>query len=94
MIGASDLLITNDTGPRHLAAACNTPAIALFGPTDHRWTTLPGVEESLLLAEPFIDEAHMADSHPQSCRIERICVGDVLFHASRRLEQATYAEVP
>ena len=94
VIAASDLIISNDTGPRHLAAACGTPAIALFGPTDHRWTTLPGVDESLLLAEPFIDEAHMADEHPQTCRIERISVGDVVFHASRRLEELSDSQHP
>jgi ADP-heptose:LPS heptosyltransferase len=30
------LLITNDTGPMHLAFALNTPTIALFSPTDPR----------------------------------------------------------
>lgn len=29
-----NLLITNDTGPMHLAAAVGTPLLALFGPTD------------------------------------------------------------
>ena len=33
-----DLLITNDSGPMHIAAAIGTPVIALFGPTDHRLT--------------------------------------------------------
>ena len=35
------LMVTNDTGPRHLAAACDTPLVTLFGPTAHRWTTVP-----------------------------------------------------
>ena len=29
-----DLLITGDTGPMHLAAAVNTPIVAIFGPSD------------------------------------------------------------
>jgi lipopolysaccharide heptosyltransferase II len=32
------LLITNDSGPMHLAAAVGTPIVALFGPTDPRRT--------------------------------------------------------
>ena len=30
-----DVLVTNDTGPLHLAQAVNTPVLGLFGPTDH-----------------------------------------------------------
>ena len=29
-----DLLVTGDTGPMHLAAAVNTPVVAVFGPSD------------------------------------------------------------
>ena len=34
----SSLLITTDSGPRHFAAAFNTPVITLFGPTHVSWT--------------------------------------------------------
>lgn len=36
----SDLLVTTDTGPMHLAAAMGTPVVALFGPTAP-WRTGP-----------------------------------------------------
>jgi heptosyltransferase-2 len=34
----SALLITTDSGPRHFAAAFNTPVVTLFGPTHISWT--------------------------------------------------------
>jgi heptosyltransferase-2 len=37
-IRRSALLITTDSGPRHFAAAFNTPVITLFGPTHVNWT--------------------------------------------------------
>ncbi|MEL7087284.1 MAG: lipopolysaccharide heptosyltransferase II [Planctomycetota bacterium] len=36
----SALVVTNDTGPRHLAAACGTPVVTLFGPTTPDWTEI------------------------------------------------------
>ena len=34
----ADLVITNDTGPRHIAIALNRKIITLFGPNDPLWT--------------------------------------------------------
>ncbi len=33
-----ELLVTTDSGPRHLAAGLGTPVVALLGPIDARWT--------------------------------------------------------
>ena len=32
------LLVTNDSGPRHFAAAFRIPTVTIFGPTDERWS--------------------------------------------------------
>lgn len=42
------LMITNDTGPMHVAAAMGTPLIALFGPTDPNSTGPYGQLENVL----------------------------------------------
>ena len=37
----ASLLICNDSGPMHIAAALGVPTVAIFGPTDHvRWAPL------------------------------------------------------
>ena len=43
-----DLLITNDTGPMHVAAAIGKPLVALFGPTEPRRTGPYGQLENVL----------------------------------------------
>jgi len=42
------MLVTNDTGPMHVAAALGTPLVALFGPTEPRRTGPYGQLENML----------------------------------------------
>ena len=42
------LMVTNDTGPMHIAAALNKPLVALFGPTEPRRTGPYGHLDSVL----------------------------------------------
>ncbi len=37
LVRRSRLMVCNDTGPRHFAAAFGVPLVTLFGPTDTRW---------------------------------------------------------
>jgi heptosyltransferase I len=47
-IRIADLMLTNDTGPMHVAAALQKPVVALFGPTEPRRTGPYGQVESVL----------------------------------------------
>ena len=96
ILARARLLVTNDTGPRHLAAAVGAPTVALFGPTDPRWTTLPErrpdadpPREIRLAAghlgpDPLPPD-QLADEHPERCRIDRLGVDDVTAAADRLL---------
>lgn len=44
----SNLVISNDSGPMHIAAAVNTPVLALFGPTDPAKTGPYGANQRVL----------------------------------------------
>jgi heptosyltransferase-2 len=46
-----DLLVTNDTGPAHIAPALNRPTLVIFGPTDPR-TTRPFAASAEILRRP------------------------------------------
>lgn len=54
LLARADLLVTNDTGPMHLAAALGTPVLALFGATDPRVSGPlgPGPRRVLTAREP------------------------------------------
>ncbi len=65
-----DLLVTNDTGPMHAAAALNRPLVALFGPTEPSRTGPYGQLENVLRIElpcsPCLS-SHCAYVKPDEC---------------------------
>jgi heptosyltransferase-2 len=85
VMAEADLCVTNDTGPRHIAAALGTPVVTLFGPTDHRWTAIDCPHERILVADPFLPEPLVADDHARHCAVTRIPVADVLAAAEQLL---------
>jgi heptosyltransferase II len=48
-----DLMVTNDTGPRHIAAALDVPVVTLFGPTHPEWTEIYYARERQLAVKVF-----------------------------------------
>ena len=51
LVRRSRLMISNDTGPRHFAAAFGVPAVAIFGSTDPAWTDTFFAGERIVQAE-------------------------------------------
>lgn len=52
IIRRSRLMVTTDSGPRHIAAAFDTPTVVLFGPIDPRWSR-NGQRQSVELRIPL-----------------------------------------
>jgi len=46
----ADLVVSNDTGPRHMAIALKRRVITLFGPNDPKWTDTGYVHETQIMA--------------------------------------------
>jgi heptosyltransferase-2 len=84
MIEASDIIVCNDTGPRHFAAALRRPCVTLFGPTDPRWAeTFSRCEEIVRIDVPC------GPCQLKVCPIDHRCMQlldvDRVFAAVRRV---------
>jgi heptosyltransferase II len=51
LLARCDLVVTNDTGPAHVAAALGTPTLTIFGPTNEFETAPLGPRSELIRAE-------------------------------------------
>lgn len=53
IIRRCDLMVTNDTGPRHIAAAMGVPVVTIFGPTFPEWTEIDFPLERIVQVKVF-----------------------------------------
>ena len=55
LVSRADLLVSNDTGPAHLAYSLGTPSVTVFGPSTDvgRWGPLNGERHAVLLGDPI-----------------------------------------
>lgn len=89
VLAMSDLLITNDTGPAHVAAAVGCPVLVVFGPTNPV-TTRPFSETAEVIRLPPLCAPCML----RDCPIDHRCMtaidpGVVYMHAIRLLRDRT-----
>lgn len=79
VLAKADVVISNDSGAMHVAAALGRPIVATFGPTDER-ATRPIGAHTVLTAAAFCRPCHLRD-----CPIDHRCMkritADAVFAA-------------
>lgn len=83
VLAGLSLLISNDSGPMHVAAALGVPLVAIFGPTDWR-ETAPLAERRRVVREPV----YCAPCKLRECPVDHACMRRVTVErvASESLE--------
>jgi ADP-heptose:LPS heptosyltransferase len=87
LLAGASLVVTNDTGPLHLAAAVKTPVVALFGPCNPLQFACHIVGEILykpLYCSPCVHEFQQPPCKGNNRCMQMITVDDV-FDAAQRL---------
>jgi heptosyltransferase-2 len=92
LLASVELVITNDSGPMHVAAAFGRPVVALFGPTDH-CATSPLCSRFALVRK----ETECAPCLKRRCPTDHRCmagisVKDVLYAVETLLKSEDEAE--
>ncbi len=67
-----DLMITNDTGPRHIAAAFGVPVVTVFGPTHPEWTEIYFPQERKVSVKVFCGPCQK-----KICPLDHRCMKEV-----------------
>jgi heptosyltransferase-2 len=91
VIGIADLVVTNDTGPAHIAAALGRPTIVIFGPTNPD-TTRPFAPQAEVLRHP----PDCAPCMLRDCPIDHRCmtaitVDEVFDRSNAILKRSSFA---
>jgi heptosyltransferase II len=68
------LVLTNDTGPRHIAVALGRPVVCIMGPNDPRYSSLPDVETGEVVREPVDCAPYKWPCQLKECPIDHRCM--------------------
>jgi heptosyltransferase I len=86
VIRGAKYVITNDSGPMHIAAACGQPVIAIFGPTDPKLTGPYGHDHIIVRKAVDCSPCRLKKCHDMKC-MKEISVEDV-YQAISELDAA------
>ncbi|MGE0482457.1 MAG: lipopolysaccharide heptosyltransferase II [Phycisphaerae bacterium] len=84
LVRDAELLVCNDTGPRHYGNAFDVPTVTIFGPTHQEWTDTGYRGEMKLQARVECGPCQLP-----RCPLDHRCMqrvsSDMVMHAARRL---------
>jgi len=86
LIKRCNFLVTNDSGPMHIAAAFGVPLAAIFGPTDHTGTA-PFSESSVIIREDTACAPCKLRECPTDHRCMTAVTADTVVRAARDLRR-------
>lgn len=73
----ASLVLTNDTGPRHMAVALGVPVVCIMGPNDPRYSALPGVERGEVIREAVDCTPYTWPCQLKECPIDHRCMQSI-----------------
>ncbi len=98
VVKRSRLMITNDTGPRHIAAAFDVPVVTIFGPTDPAWTEIGFARERMVRVPVYCSPCQKKRCPLRGTSEELQCMTQVsvemVMHHAAELMQPHPASVP
>ncbi|MBE7492829.1 MAG: lipopolysaccharide heptosyltransferase II [Planctomycetes bacterium] len=74
VIARAALVLTNDTGPRHVAVALGRPVVCVMGPNDPRYSALPEVEKGEVVRQPVDCAPYAWPCQLKECPIDHRCM--------------------
>ncbi len=93
LLERADLVIANDSGPMHIAAALNRPLVTLFGPTNPIRTGPHGRPDSVVRRDIWCSPCYSRRCWHQSC-LRTLRIDPILAAARRQIDRAAAADDP
>ena len=87
LIKRCQLLITNDTGPRHYAVSFDIPVVVIMGPTDPSYTNA-NLDKTIVLRR----DIECAPCHHQECALHHSCMAEIMPEEAMQAAEKLMAE--